>query len=164
MFAYCPSITSLTLNSRIESISGHDTSWNGYLEECANLRKVDYTQCTKVTQVGRSLCRNCPKLEIVKLPPTIEKMYDSPFGGNYLSSIKAIYLPCDTPPTIHNGSDELTDENICNKIWGVDRYSTQLKIYVPDSSVNIYKADIAWSEFADNIVPLSQYEIDYPND
>ena len=164
MFMNCPSITSLTLNSKITEISSTDNGWRGYLENCTNLRKVDYTRCTKVTQVKRHLSRNCPSLEIVKLPSSIQKMHCAPFGWNNLSSIKAIYLPCDTPPTIHNDNSDLTDEYICNKFDSVDYYSTQLKIYVPDSSVNIYKADIAWSEFADNIVPLSQYEIDYPND
>ena len=36
-------------------------------------------------------------------------------------------------------------------------YATIGKIYVPDNSVDAYKAATNWSQYADRIKPLSEY-------
>lgn len=161
MFINCPSVTSITGNSSFTSISDYDSGWRGAISGCDSLRKIDFSMCTHVTSIKRHLCSNCQNLEIIKLPSTIEKIYNAPFGWNYLSSIKAIYFPVVTPPDVYEDSDL---DGSPSGTFEFNKYASDLKIYVPDESITTYKSHSVWSGWDDRIVPLSQWTIDYPND
>lgn len=82
----------------------------------------------------------CSNLRRVKLPDTIQKICDGAFCD--CSSLEAIILYGSTPPSLVVSA--LNTSNNC-------------PIYVPDASVDAYKAASNWSSLADRIKPLSEY-------
>lgn len=49
----------------------------------------------------------------------------------------------------------ITPPSLGTEVFG--RCSSNLKIYVPDDSVEAYKGATNWSNYADRIHPLSEY-------
>ena len=64
------------------------------------------------------------------------------------SGFKVLVMKAVTPPTIQN-----------NTFMGL---SNTAAFYVPDESVEAYKAATNWSAYASRISPISQLEIDNP--
>ena len=82
----------------------------------------------------------CGNLPNITIPSTVTALgNDTFYRCTALASI--IMLPT-TPPTI-SGS------------WF--RYNTGGKVYVPDNSVETYKAASGWSTYASKIYPMSEY-------
>ena len=168
VFSWCNSITSIKNTPLITKISGVDSGWNSAFSWMEELDTLDLSLATQVTTIVRGFVRNCPMLRIIKLPNTITSIETMQFleltdsvssyhGRNYrdfCGNLKALVLPCTTPPTaITNqyGTDDLT-------------LFTNLSIYVPDASVNSYKTAQFWSTVASKFKPLSQFATDFPND
>lgn len=168
VFTECNSITSIKNTPLITEISGVDSGWNGAFSWMEELDTLDLSLATQVTSIARGFVRNCPMLRIIKLPNTITSITTLQFleltndissyhGSNYRNfygNLKALVLPCTTPPTpidSQYGTDDLT-------------LYTNLSIYVPDASVNSYKTAQFWSTVASKFKPLSQFATDFPND
>lgn len=167
VFSDCNSITSIKNTPLITEISGVDSGWNSAFSWMEELDTLDLSLATQVTTIVRGFVRNCPMLRIIKLPSTITSISAMQFleltdnvssyhGRNYRTfygNLKALVLPCTTPPSIDSsdGTDDLTA-------------FTNLSIYVPDASVNSYKTAQFWSTVASKFKPLSQFATDFPND
>ena len=78
-------------------------------------------------------------LTVVVLPPSIESISSYAFNQN--TKLQAIISEAATPPTISNSFTGPT-----------------CPIYVPDTSVDAYKANSGWSGYASRIKPLSEYQ------
>lgn len=166
VFSDCNSITSIKNTPLITEISGVDSGWNSAFSQMEELDTLDLSLATQVTTIVRGFVRNCPMLRIIKLPSTITSISAMQFleltdnvssyhGRNYRTfygNLKALVLPCTTPPSIDSsdGTDDLTA-------------FTNLSIYVPDASVNSYKTAQFWSTVASKFKPLSQFATDFPN-
>ena len=62
-----------------------------------------------------------------------------------------------TPPTVnYRGNSDV--------FLGGTATNQNLKIYVPDESVSLYKTENGWRDRASNIFPMSQFATDFPND
>lgn len=88
--------------------------------------------------------RSCANLEEVILPSTITDIGAYSFYA--CSSLKAVTCPATTVPTL--GSDAFTSTSIASGTG---------YIYVPDDSVDAYKAATNWATYASQIKPLSEY-------
>lgn len=92
--------------------------------------------------IGDSLLQRCPNLILVDFPTTVTSISS---GGNLFWEMKnkvTVVCRAITPPIL--------------KGWG---YNGDPKvIYVPDTSVDVYKSAGGWSSQAAKIYPLSTYE------
>ena len=86
----------------------------------------------------------CSELEFARIPSTWMKWGSSEFIN--CSSLKTLIVEADTPPSIVRGTFNNTP------IASGNGY-----IYVPDASVDAYKAATNWSQYQDRIKPLSEY-------
>lgn len=101
-----------------------------------------------VTTIG-SAFKGCTSLEWLELPSSITKLlnYDT-FSG--CTNLQSITLYAETPPTCQ----------YIDPLWGCD----SAKIYVPENSVDTYKADSKWGVYADRIFPIPYRFEGYYND
>ena len=96
----------------------------------------------KVSSIGGGAFRYCNKLK--KL--VVKTNLITTFGGNFLADcpiIEDFVIYTETPPALGWGS--------------LDRTNSIMKIYVPDSSVDVYKAANGWKNRANYIYPISSY-------
>ena len=66
---------------------------------------------------------------------------DMSYTFRYCTSLKEVTFLHTTPPSYNN------------TLFGCSKLET---IYVPDESVNAYKTELGWSQFASKIKPLSE--------
>ena len=111
---------------------------------CTKLRKVKIPE--GVTNMHNTFKR-CSSLAFVDLPSTVIKTSGYIW---YNTPAKCLICRAVTPPTFTQGD-----------IYG--KLNPTLGLYVPDESVDTYKATSRWSEFSSYIKPLSQFDTDYPN-
>lgn len=83
----------------------------------------------------------CDALEFVRIPATVTTISYFAFSNCY--SLKAIVCDALTPPSL-SSTNAFNNTNSC-------------PIYVPDASVDAYKAATNWSTYASRIKPLSEY-------
>ena len=92
---------------------------------------------------------SCQNLTLVDIGENCTSIGDCSFGrfvgarGNNITVI----VRATTPPSLEGP--------LINTSWV---YATVGRLYVPDASVNAYKAATNWSQYADIIYPLSEYE------
>ncbi len=79
----------------------------------------------------------------------ITSISNEAFGGAYALQVRYVVIKATTPPTC--GTNIL-------------RYNNNPKIYVPDESVDAYKAAIGFSTYASKIYPITQFETDFPGE
>lgn len=87
-----------------------------------------------------SAVSNCKSLTIVDLGASCTSIGDYAFNG--CTALQSFICRAITPPTL--GTNGLNNTNSC-------------PIYVPDASVDAYKAAANWSGYASRIKPLSEY-------
>ena len=124
-----------------------------------NFNQLRYFE--SVTQIDSYAFGYCSNLEYVKFPPKLTKIVQRAFI--YCTKIRLF----DLPATVY--SLESACFNNCTFTLIVRRatpfsigaealkYNTVIAIYVPDDSVDAYKAYANWSFHASKIKPLSQY-------
>lgn len=172
-------VSALTINSGITTISANTfsgctslvsamkkgccitTIGNSAFRNCSKLEETNLTY--SVTTIEAYAFHRCSKLKEVilndivsignlafyqcdgtsfwrlSLPATIQSIGIQSFA--YCSNLRVIICNAITPPTI----DFSTFSN-CH---------SDLKIYVPDDSVNTYKTTYNWSDYASKIYPMS---------
>ena len=91
----------------------------------------------KITDVPYNAFRNCKNLMFIRIPATVTSMQMTAFADNYMNRI--LIMEPVTPPSI-NGT-----------------FNNTYDIYVPDDSVEDYKAASNWSSAASKIHPMSEY-------
>ncbi len=132
-FQNCYSLTSLVIPEGVTSIG------NYAFQGCYSLTSLVIPE--GVTSIGAQSFQNCYSLTSLVIPSSVTTILTSAFQmGNHMVTIKS--LPA-TPPTITN----TTFGNMSKLEY----------IYVPDDSVETYKAATNWVAFADNILPMSEY-------
>ncbi len=118
---------------------------------------VDLVIPADITMINQYTFYNCHTLKSVTIPDNITSIQDCAFSGcanvitltigsgiqsigwgafNDMNSLTEVYCKSTTPPTT----------------MGVLSLSDSIKIYVPNSSVDAYKAATNWSTYADKIV------------
>jgi hypothetical protein len=150
-FRSCSSLTSISLPNTLTSIGNDSFYFTGLttLTLPANLKTVgsqSFRQCNSLRWVKWPLAppdaqlpsvgyafSYCVNLEKVELPPTLTYIGQSTFGGS--EKLKAVILYAETPPTIQH-------------INAFNNAHEDLKIYVPDASLDEYKATGFWSSNA----------------
>ena len=95
----------------------------------------------------------CTSLRYAILPDTLTYIRGNAFRGD--TALEWIKCLATTPPTL-----EVTDPTDYHYPF----YETTCNFYVPDASVNDYKAAAGWSSMASRIFPMSQFSTDFPND
>lgn len=123
-----------------------NNSFGGYNRgTCTGLKRVlDLGRITTIpddTNTYQGTFRHQLNLTDVVLPETLTKIGKYAFFG--CTALKRISITADTPPTL--GSAAFAN---CPALTG---------IYVPDESVEAYKAATNWSAYANKILPLSQF-------
>ena len=96
------------------------------------------------TETKDSFAQGSSRLTKVILPDTITYIGWEAFSG--CTSLVTLICNATTPPSIQT-----------NSLIGTPIASKTGTIYVPDASVDAYKAASGWSNYADIIKPLSEY-------
>lgn len=127
-------LTSLTFeeNSVLKSIPNYG------FQVCSLLPKVILPN--SITTIGAYSFASCSALAFFEMGENIKSISDNAFTS--CTALKTLIIKTVTPPSIY----ATTFKNV-----------TFDAIYVPDISVNEYKAKTNWSAFGDFIFPLSSY-------
>ena len=179
-FNYCINLTTVNI-PKVKSLGGNTFS------NCIKLTSVDFPEvttidksefefCNALTSVNLPLVTSeiknhlfyfCQKLTFVNLPlVTSIEAYAYPFMGcDKLTTLKLPSLMSANQGAFSNSSITSlilsNTEQICTLLGNVFTNSPIEKgtgyIYVPDELVESYKVATNWSEFADQIKPLSEY-------
>ena len=141
-FFNCTSLTTIPSGLFDNCTAVTDFSYCFY--DCDSLTTIPsglFDNCTAVTTF-QSCFRYCSPLVYCEIPQFKINANRTSYlsGATLLSYLKSNST---TPPTI-------TTDTIPN--------NTNLKIYVPDASVDAYKTATNWSAYASKIYPLSEYE------
>ena len=128
-----------------EKMRGHATIKNGVTsvgyQSFAYCKMLDGVSIpNSVTSIGQAAFSQCYALEEVTLPSSIRSLAAQAFMQ--CTGLKRVISEASTPPTIQQNSFLN-----CNALAA---------IYVPDASVDAYKAASGWSNYADRIKPLSE--------
>jgi hypothetical protein len=126
----------------------------------SEVKSVDFSACVNLKGIMGYMFNECTSLTEVKLPPNITYIGDGAFIDCALPLI-------DLPPSVEV-IDERAFEHSVNTLIvrsvrppGTDntgRFTLSAGlIYVPDGSVEAYKAAEGWIEYAGRIRPLSEY-------
>ena len=111
-----------------------------------------------LTYVGHDWFRDCENLSSISLPSTLTEIHTDAFNG--CSSLTSIEIPENVTQILNqafNGCTSLKSIRVLNPVpadfyGGVNVFPKNegMKIYVPDGTVDTYKA--AWAEYKDYIV------------
>lgn len=126
VFHMCSSLTSITIPSGVTSIGEHTF---GY---CSSLTGV--TIPNGVTSIGEAAFDRCGSFTSVTIPSGVT--YIGHVAFNHCTGLTGITIEAITPPTMEYVAFD--DTNNC-------------PIYVPSESVDAYKTETRWSNYADRI-------------
>lgn len=128
-FLECSGLESVSLGSGLTEI-GYRAFYG-----CTSLKSV--TIPDNVTKIGESAFKGCEKLESLTLGTGITMIEYCAFDN--CSSLKSVYCKATTPPDFMGA-------------YNFKGRASDCKFYVPRNSVEAYKNDASWKQFADNIV------------
>lgn len=132
-FDQCPNLKEIFIPE------GYDISAaSGLFSSCEAL--IEVTIGEGVTTIPSSCFNRCIALKKVILPSTISMIQTNILFNDY--SMETLVVKAIAPPTVEGSDFGYNFSKIC-------------KIYVPDTSVNIYKDNSWWSQYASRIHPLS---------
>ena len=112
------------------------------LGNCSNLTDINFPS---LKTLGAYVFQNCTKLAKVEFP-SLTKMNTAPFTGS--TALTTIILPGTT----------VCELGASNSLSGTPIASGEGFIFVNDDLVDEYKVASRWSEFADQIKPISELE------
>ena len=129
-FAYCENLTSVNAGSATEL-----GTFAFY--KSPSLSSIDVSKIVKIDTYAFGDCVSLTKLDFSK----VETIGNAAFAG--CTGLTAVIIRSTTVPTLSD-SNAFYNTNNC-------------PIYVPDASVEAYKAASNWSALASRIKPLSEY-------
>ena len=109
--------------------------------ESKSLQKI--TIPNSVGNIGIQAFAYCPKLSEITIPSSVTLIGISAFYS--CSALSKVYCQPTTPPAIAR-------IQIADKFGCFDNTSSELKIYVPNQSINLYKEADGWKENANSFV------------
>lgn len=127
-FANCGTLTSATIDT--------NSIGSGVFKDCTVLNSINIG--SSVTSISSYSFQSCTSLTSITIPSGVTSIGDRAFEDCY--RLRSVTVNASTPPTL--GSYVFN---------GVDYY---MKIYVPETSVDAYKAASGWSDYADRIKPI----------
>ena len=132
-FSYCSSLTSIDIPSSVTSLGDECFSY------CSSLTSIDIP--SSVTSLGYKCFYGCESLTSIDIPSSVTSLGYKCFS--YCKSIKTMTCEIPTIPTVLGGGEFFSDTPI-----------EQATLYVPESSLDSYKATSPWSRFG-TILPIS---------
>lgn len=105
-----------------------------------------------VYQIGYDAFRSCTSLETVTLPSNLQNIGNDAFCD--CNMLKTIYIRAPFPPSLLNFSDNP------NASLGIREDLSNLIIYVPEGSVELYKDSSLWGRYSSHIRGM-HYDYDY---
>ena len=134
-FRGCTSLKSLSMPHVV-------TTNNNSVDGCISLENLELSDV--LTTLGESTFYGCSKLPFVDLSATLTTINTYAFYN--CSALTTVIVRATTPPSL--GANAFNNTPIAQGTG---------TIYVPDASVDAYKAATNWSTYADRIKPLSEY-------
>ena len=141
LFAACNNIKDVIINISNDIVFGASV-----FSGCTNLTSV--TISDNVTNIGNGAFGNCSSLTSIVIPDSVTNIGGGAFYN--CSNLVSVTVNSITPPTLYAGS--APGEPLYPGSF--EGCSSDLKIYVPAESVEIYKAAEGWSNYADIILPI----------
>lgn len=129
-FEYCTALESAIIGTGVTEIKDYTFY--------ANLALTDVQILGKIIKIGTEAFTNCNKLEQIEIPDSIQSIEDRAFEN--CSKLSKIVIKASTPPTLVENAFRFT--------------SSDMKIYVPAESVDLYKETEVWNLYADYIEPI----------
>lgn len=127
----CTSLERFYIPSTLCNISGY------FCNNCSSLKRLVIPE--GVTSVPEAMVSGCNVLTYIELPSTITAIKNFALQSCNAAKIVIKAVP---PPTIAEYTFRWNNTGV---------------VYVPDESVNDYKAAQYWSDIADRIYPISQF-------
>lgn len=103
---------------------------------CHGLQKVQFND--GISEIGAYAFYNCDNLNEIILPASVKTIGDNAFGQNVQWGDISVYIYAEVPP---EGNGNIPQRN-------------ELKIYVPEESVELYKKHRSWVTYRDYIFPM----------
>lgn len=132
VFYNCKSLTEITIPNSVTYLGQYCFCYTPITE---------VTIPSSVTNMGQRCFENCLSLEKV----IIENKQLGPLMFQYDKALRTVICTSETPPKIYNNSTFTTVSEECI-------------FYVPDASVDTYKAATNWSVYAEQIKSINEYE------
>ena len=129
-FRNCTSLSMVNIPDTVTSIG------SGAFRDCLNFRSLSIP--SGLTSIADQTFYNCDGLTDIELPASIESIGTSAF--EFCKGLYSVIIPINDPPIIGTGVFDFTNSN--------------LKIYVPSESVDVYKMTTGWSTYANKIFPI----------
>ena len=154
-FTNCVNLTKVVISNGIKKIgqSAFDTCENlvsiEIPESVTTIDDMAFSDCYKLTDIklpnglttiNNGLFFNCHNLTHIEIPANVTKIEYEVFS--YCESLESVTFYSITPPTYTNENGDIFDN------------AAECNIYVPASSVNIYKSTSGWSSYASRIFAI----------
>lgn len=154
VFSGCTQLESVGSLGKVSSISGNSQFRETSIRElnapllpsipgsmCNRCYSLVTVNCPSATSVGGAAFYGCSALLHVNLGNDLSVIEKEALMG--CTALQDVIIRATTPPTL-NAASAFANTNDC-------------PIYVPDASVDAYKAADVWSTYADRIRPISEY-------
>lgn len=135
-FKGCSGLTSTTIPNTVTSIGSYAFKF------CSGLTSIEIPN--SVTLMDTCAFQDCTGLTSITIPNSVTRIGSGVFKG--CSGLTLIVMSTIVPPT-------LSSTTVFNNTH------SNLQIYVPDESVDAYKAATNWSSYASKIKPMSQKSV-----
>lgn len=148
------------VNLKTINIPGNATNLGiSIFSSCFKLENITIGEGIK--KIPDYMFRKCKSLSEITLPTTIEQIGMKVFSG--CTSLKTIYVKPLIPPSVPK---EYIVSGGINKnqveSWLALKNVTNVIIYVPSQSLDLYKEAIGWNEYIDKIQPYEYEEYKEP--
>ena len=129
-FYNCDNLNEIILPASVKTIG------ENAFGACHGLQKVQFND--GISEVGDYAFYDCDNLNEIILPASVKTIGENAFGQNVWWGNTSVYIYAEVPP---EGNGNIPQRN-------------ELKIYVPEESVELYKKHRSWVTYRDYIFPM----------